>query len=289
LLLSLGFHVLAGALLVVASRPGAARENDGWCVVDTVVRHPGPEAHVDLVLDDPAQPLPPMPVRIIDPPPVPHTTAVTAGPPVSPLSPNRSTPAETTARGQSPGAARQPAASPGPGTAMDLFPVEAGCKTVVYVIDRSGSMGLNGGLAVAKLELLASLDHLGPEVRFQVILYNRSSEPLLIGGRTDLVPATPENKRQVTRYLTDLEADGATRHEQALHRALVLRPDVIFFLTDAEDLGDDEIRAVTQMNHSHTAIHAVRLTSSRHNQDDTPLRTLALANHGTYRTLVLSP
>ena len=51
-------------------------------------------------------------------------------------------------------------------------------------------MGLNGGLAAARRELLASLARLPADCRFQVILYNRFAEPLPLGGGGALVPAT---------------------------------------------------------------------------------------------------
>src|SRR5437016_961196 len=82
LLLSLGLHLLAGGLAVFAGRSGAVRGTDGCLIVDTVVRHPGTEAPVDLVLDDPP-PLPVFQVRILEPAPVPAGTATVSRQPLA--------------------------------------------------------------------------------------------------------------------------------------------------------------------------------------------------------------
>lgn len=171
------------------------------------------------------------------------------------------------------------------GAGTDFFHIGTSCKTVVYVIDRSASMGLNGSLTVAKRELLASLKRLPPEARFQVIFYNRSAEPLRIGGRSDLLPATPDYKQQVALLLETLDAEGGTEHLSALQCALAFQPEVIFFLTDADDLRDDQIRAVTLANHGQTAIHAIQLTASQHNDGNVPLFALARANQGQYQAV----
>src|SRR5205823_205188 len=51
-------------------------------------------------------------------------------------------------------------------------------QSVVYVIDRSLSMGLSGALGAAKREVIRSIETLPDTMRFQVIFYNRRAEPL---------------------------------------------------------------------------------------------------------------
>src|SRR5579875_280015 len=53
-----------------------------------------------------------------------------------------------------------------------LFPLPATAASVVYVLDRSVSMGLARKLDFARRELIASLRHLPATIRFQVIAYN---------------------------------------------------------------------------------------------------------------------
>jgi hypothetical protein len=163
--------------------------------------------------------------------------------------------------------------------------VPARGKTVVYVIDRSMSMGQQGALERAKKELLTSLDLLPPTARFQVIAYNRSAQPLRLGGRAELVSATPGNVRQAATQIEVLPAEGSTEHVAALKRALALQPDVIYFLTDADDLRLEQIRQLTRYNQGRTAIHAIELRLRRRGAGDSALPLLAQANRGIYRVV----
>jgi Ca-activated chloride channel family protein len=151
------------------------------------------------------------------------------------------------------------------------------------VIDRSASMGPHGALAVAQRELIASLEQLPHDAWFQVILYNRMAEPLRLGRECDLLAATPENKRQVAAAVHSVEAAGGTEHLRALERALLFRPEVIFFLTDADDLTAEEVRKVTRLNQGRTAINAVELSDTAHHNDANALYLLAHLNRGVYR------
>ena len=164
-----------------------------------------------------------------------------------------------------------------------FFQISTQAKSVIYVIDRSASMGLNGSFDLAKQELIASLERLPAETQFQVIAYNRTAEPLRIDGRSDLVLATGEHKKRVAELLGDLYAEGGTSHLPALMRAISLKPEVIFFLTDADDLRPEQLRAVAMSNRERSVIHAVELGGRR--RQDNLLRKLAEENHGVYRSV----
>jgi hypothetical protein len=168
-----------------------------------------------------------------------------------------------------------------------FFDVEAAGRTFVYVIDRSSSMGPSGGLRAAGEQLLSSLQQLPPSARFQVIVYNRVAEPLL-PDRPSLLETTPGNLQRVVEQLSALLAEGGTDHLPALRRALALHPDVIFFLTDADDLTNDLLRAVARLNPGrHTIIHAIELNSLNLDRPDMPMHILARENGGTYRAVVV--
>jgi hypothetical protein len=178
-----------------------------------------------------------------------------------------------------------------PTTSPAFFQVAAQGQSIVYVIDRSASMGPNGGLAAAKRELLASVQQLPATARFQVIVYNRLAAALPLGGKTNLVPATEDNKGQMEVLLKDVVAEGGTEHGPALALALGLQPDVIFFLTDADDLTDQQVRVATQLNsrlnHGRTCIHAIELNTDNRAHEEMPLHVLARNNHGTYQAVSL--
>jgi hypothetical protein len=178
--------------------------------------------------------------------------------------------------------------TPGTGNGTTtFFQIATQGKAIVYVVDRSASMGLDGGLATAKRELLASLERLPSTARFQVIAYNRTALPLRINGQSGLVMATPDNKRCVAALLEGMEAEGSTEHFAALRRALALGPDVIFFLTDADNLRADHIRAITSLNHGRSVIHAIELGRPSGAHGDLLLYALAQDNRGCYKSVPL--
>jgi len=122
----------------------------------------------------------------------------------------------------------------------------------VYVFDRSGSMGGSGrdSLKAVKAELLESLKNLDTVHQFQIIFYNEL--PVLFnptGTPGRLTFATEQNKDRVARFLETIKADGGTAHEDALRLAIRLHPDVIYFLTDADDpkLEPPELERIRNM------------------------------------------
>ena len=119
-----------------------------------------------------------------------------------------------------------------------VFGVPGEGYTFVYVFDRSGSMGGSGrnALTAAKKELLASLQQLEPTHQFQIIFYNDKLTVFNPSGNADrLVFATEQNKAAAERFINSVVPDGGTEHYAALLLALKFRPDVIFFLTDADE------------------------------------------------------
>ena len=164
-----------------------------------------------------------------------------------------------------------------------LFPLPATAASVVYVLDRSLTMGIGRKLDFARGELIASLRRLPPWVRFQVIDYNDFAEALIVDGQRDLLPAEPAIVDKAVSMLQTLEAAGATNHRAALRRGLDLHPDVLFFLTDADDLKPEVISFITQRNRR-SVIHTIELTRLRSPRPEGgPLAQLARDNHGTYR------
>jgi hypothetical protein len=164
--------------------------------------------------------------------------------------------------------------------------VPATARTVVYVLDQSLSMWEHGTLDLARTELLTSLGRLPATTRFQVIPYNLQAEPLCVNQSTDLLTADPATLRQVARLVMGLRASGNTNHRQALRRGLRFRPDVLYFITDADDISLEDVADVTRFNQGRTVIHAVELSERRSARPDGPLRRLAGSNGGTYRQVV---
>jgi hypothetical protein len=274
--LSLAVHALVFGLLYAL--PAGNLHADRPLPVETVV----------LVSehDQDAEPAATALAQAAEPPAVPDVPPTTAVQPITLPDPLLAPAPEFSPAGPPTGAqpgGGQAGSGGGPGGPV-FFQVAAQGGSVVYVIDRSVSMGLNDGLAAAKRELLASLDGLPESARFQVIYYNRCAEPV-VGGHAELVPATAENKRLAALALAGVRAAGSTKHLEALGLALSLGPDVIFWVTDADDLTPEDVRAVTGWNQGRSAIHAIELSDRGRADPDGPLGLLARYNRGSYKVV----
>ncbi len=156
----------------------------------------------------------------------------------------------------------------------------------VYVFDRSGSMDAHGGapLSAAKTELISSLKNLGQTHQFQIIFYNeqpRVFSPTGLQGR--LVFGTDQNKYLAQKFVGSITADGATRHEEALEMALRMAPDVIFFLTDADDpcLTSQQLAHIAHVNNG-TSINAIEFGYGTQGDTENFLVKLARQNGGKH-------
>jgi hypothetical protein len=173
-----------------------------------------------------------------------------------------------------------------------LFGVVGEGYKFVYVFDRSGSMGGDGrnALRAVKAELAESLKHLGSVHQFQIIFYNEKPavfNPSGTPGR--LAFATDENKQRATRFVQSISAQGGTDHEQALRLAIGMRPDVIFFLTDA----DDPKLTAAQLEKIRNAAAGIVLNTIEFGPGPKPaeqsfLETLARQNAGGYAYIDIS-
>jgi hypothetical protein len=146
-------------------------------------------------------------------------------------------------------------------------------------------MGSGGRLDLARRELLASLKRLPATAMFQIIAYNRHVETVGGMGRAEMLPATEENQQWAARFLAALVAEGGTDHRSALRQALALQSDVVYFLTDADDLQANDVQALTQLNHGRSAIHAIELNLSNRDRRAMPMHVLASGNGGRYQAV----
>ena len=169
------------------------------------------------------------------------------------------------------------------GNAPSRLPVPPAARSVVYVLDRSLSMGLGNRLDIAFREIVASLRGLAPGSTFQVVVYNRSATVLTIAGSQKLVAVNENTIAEVAKQFAELEAEGGNDHLLGLREALFLQPDAICLLTDADDLTAYQVREATEQNSGRCSIHAVTIGSSPRQM----MRTLAASNRGTCRELTV--
>lgn len=176
-----------------------------------------------------------------------------------------------------------------PKVKTSVFGIEGTGTRFVYVFDRSSSMNGYTGLpmANAKRELIKSLESLGRAHQFQLIFYNE--QPLAYGqlsGMTKMLSGTDENKQAAVGYVRRMIPDGGTEHLSALRMGLGMGPDVIFFLTDADqpalsqrNLDDLSDRAAR----SGTVIHTIQFGSGSNQGSGAWIAELAQETGGKYR------
>ncbi len=174
----------------------------------------------------------------------------------------------------------------GPGT--EFFGARDHAHSFAYVIDCSGSMVTYNSLEVAKRELLGSVSQLPPDAQFAVIFYNSQARTLSDSqGRQGLMAATASNKARMQTQLGAIPPFGGTNHLLALRKALAFKPEVVFFLTDAEDMTTADVDEILNEVGS-TRIQAVEFGSGTHLGQRSALARLAAKTGGTYRYIDVS-
>lgn len=156
----------------------------------------------------------------------------------------------------------------------------------VYVVDCSGSM-TGDPIMVARAELKASLAALDETQQFQIVFYNQHPRVMTIRG--DAAPrlywATEINRTLAGQWISSIQADAGTNHLPALKRALAMSPEILFFLTDADqpELTAKELNEIKTLNGGRTRIHCIEFGKGPELRTDNFLKKLARDNGGTYR------
>jgi hypothetical protein len=153
-------------------------------------------------------------------------------------------------------------------------------QTIVYLLDSSASMGIDGILPRAMGAVRASLEHLGPDTRFQIVAYNGGVKPFL----SEPVAATPGTVDRAGRWLAALLPEGGSKHVAGFREAFASRPDIVYLLTDADGLDEADVRAVASLNRKPAVIMAAVFGGIRP-AHETPLERLVRVTGGTIRYL----
>ena len=145
---------------------------------------------------------------------------------------------------KTPVAATPVAYAPGAPQAAPIHGALPADKSIVYVLDASGSMGEWGKIAKARRALVATLRQQPPTAKFQIVAYNGTARVLLPDPNGGCVVASPENVRLAEEKLAGVEPVGRSDHVRGLQTAMNLRPDFVLILTDADDLSAAKVRGV---------------------------------------------
>jgi hypothetical protein len=135
-------------------------------------------------------------------------------------------------------------------------------QTIVYVLDKSGSMGAGGKFDVARRSLIATLKAQPPTVRLQVVVYDSSASPPLPAPGSGLAAATAEHVGHLSEVIRGLEPPrGRSDHIAGLREALALKPDFVLILTDGDDLPVATFRTMIRRAEKPVALCIARVTA----------------------------
>ena len=179
--------------------------------------------------------------------------------------------------------AQQPRRATGGKAGVSLYggPTAVGSK-FVFVFDRSDSM-VGPPLASAKRELLRGLSTLESTHQFQIIFFNHHRRVFDLSGGQNRIPfASSRAKDMAARFVGGITADGGTDRIAALLTAVGLRPDVIFFLTDADNpMTAAELERIRRRNRGAASIHCIEFGFGPEAGGENFLHRLARQNAGS--------
>lgn len=172
------------------------------------------------------------------------------------------------------------------GQSVQFADLKGNGRKFVYVLDRSESMRWSNEnpMKFAIREAKESINSLDPRlgaVRFQLIYYNQEAK---VFEKDRLLPVDEPNKNRVLKFLDSIYPEGGTNPLAAIEKAVKLNPDVIFFLTDADEeipsIALDRIHDMCR-RHGVRQIHVVEFGKESGNKKNS-FKRLALDNHGQY-------
>ena len=150
---------------------------------------------------------------------------------------------------------------PGFGKGQPLHGALPAGKSVVYILDRSTSMGLTREtFDAARAALLASVEALPSESRFQVVAYNGRATRLLPG---DLLKKSDEHAAKLLDALRALTPEGDSHHAAALRAALSLGGDYLVLISDAGEAELDELRPILKGHGKSVSLSVVRVEAGK--------------------------
>jgi hypothetical protein len=167
---------------------------------------------------------------------------------------------------------------------VSVFGVEGTGTKFLYLFDRSSSME-GAPLAAAKRQLIDSLQSLESVHQFHIIFFNTVTKAFdITGGGRRIAFATDRNKQLAANFVGGIVADGGTDRLAALREAIRFAPDVIFFLTDADDpMSPSELADIARANRrARAAICVIEFGRLQAPPSDNFLRQLAAQNGGQY-------
>ncbi len=143
-----------------------------------------------------------------------------------------------------------------------IFKLDPRFDSVVYVIDKSGSM-CGDPLNRVKAELILAIEDLAPDKRFSVVFFNSGTWPLFAkrgsagsAGVLQVLTANPEDKQRAIDWIKQIKCGGGTVPEGAMTLALSVDPELIMLLSDGE-FSPNYAKRITKTNQAKGSRKAV--------------------------------
>ncbi len=157
-----------------------------------------------------------------------------------------------------------------------IFDHEGRGKRLVYVIDFSGSMQ-GERFEAARFELLKAIKSLSEDMDFFVIFFDDGELPMPAPG---MLPATKETKDRMCEWIWSIECRGGTNPTGAMLRALALKPETAWLLSDG-NFDPAVCDAIANANPGKkVSIHTIAFHDPA---GEDVLKRIAAENRGDYR------
>lgn len=182
-----------------------------------------------------------------------------------------------------------PLGVPGGGTSLGpkspFMGISGNAKKVVYICDASGSM-----MSVfwrVKQELHKAVDVLKPIQAFNVIFFSDVEVTTL--NKSELIMATPDNKRKAFSTAESMSAAGSTDPLPAIRLAFQQKPELIYILTDGFDQivsFDSVIQEFRKLNaDKKVRVNTILIKSTDNPELEKVVRTIASENGGVCKVI----
>ena len=157
-----------------------------------------------------------------------------------------------------------------------FFGLEAKGGKFVFVVDRSGSMS-GSPMEAAKSEIIRSIMSLDDNMEVCVLFYD-DNFLMMDDGR--LLKASKANKNKILSWVGQVASGGGTDPSAAMAKALSLKPDAIWLLSDGQ-FSSEIATMIGQQNHRGRVMIPTIAFFSR--EGEAVLRQIATENRGRYQ------
>lgn len=179
----------------------------------------------------------------------------------------------------------KPAGKPG---RVSFFGSESAADRVAFVVDNSGSMQ-RGRMETTLMELDRSVKRLSESQSFYVVFFSDQAYPMFYPHPVnELLPATRENKRKLSRWLPKVEICLGGRLLDAVEMAAALEPQVVYLLSDGDIRSQRIMSQLTEPDAWSFTIHTLGM-AARNRQHSENLAAIAQANGGEFRPVFAHP